>query len=206
MKFISLDLEFSPESQKIIEIGAQTWDTDVGQPTGTFEVHVDQTIKWDYVMRDGRRFEDWLPTERNVYETGVSPVTAFIMFWDWVKAQQSSYRFVQWGSGDMKLLLEQSHELNVKYPIRIQTIDCKLIYKNLYQPASRLPKKYGQWEAAVACGYPSNPAPVQHVAKNDAFLCGYVYNTMFQAFKNFADVLKITDKQREILGGVSEGG
>jgi len=185
MKFISVDIEVDQPSKRLIQIGAAAFDTDNLRFRLDFNKYVNvQNINWTYM-------KDILPYGQDLIDKqGVSEKEVVDSFWKWLKDISMGKRYVQWGRGDMEFIINLSNNS----PDYIQQnffniIDVKQIYKNLYQPAMRLPAEHGLGQA---CRNTLGEFKfVQHDGWNDAYNTGLLYMKMFQDLQQFRKIKEV---------------
>lgn len=190
MRFIAVDIECDQPSNNIIQLGAAAFDTNQPSLVGTINRYLDQgEVNWSYPLDRGGTLEDLLGQDfKEAYQFWAAPPGAsFDRFWDWVDEIKCGKKFVQWGTGDMRLIQRQSGDSR-----RIEVFNLKDMYKLLYQPANKLPKKYGLEAACVASLGAFNGRP--HSAYWDAWNTGKLAVKMFKSFES-------ERKIREIVGG-----
>ena len=192
MRFTAIDLELNQPSNRIIQIGACTVDTDQGI-LSNFSIYVDpeEEMGWNHVLNTGQTLQELLPLgfvsewKKNSFLSK----EAMTMFWDWHKQQQCGKKFIQWGRGDMRLLLGESQGCG--YPSHTKTFDAKMAYKFIWQPGARLEK---QSSLEKACENLQVAGPRRaHCALEDARATARVFLKMFkqvEALKVFQDKLK----------------
>lgn len=189
MRFISLDLELNQPSNRIIQIGAASFDTDVGMLDSiSLYVEPDEEVNWGHKLNIGCRLDELLPIsfrpnwERERYEHK----EAMELFWKWHKEQQCGKKMIQWGRGDLKLLIGESQGCG--YPSHLRILDLKQVYRYLWQPSAHLEAQSGLSSACksldVRC-----PAPA-HNALEDAISTGEVFMKMFKQLRGLNKLLK----------------
>lgn len=156
MRFISVDIEANQPSGQIAQIGAVAYDTDrgvIGEFSDFLALH-NEDLNKNYVLNNGQTLggflgPDWVV---NWALKMVDRDEVFIAFWQWVESVQCGKKFVQWGTGDMRAISQQSSECGVEPPSRTYVHNLKPVYQLLYQPALKLPRKYGLRAACEAMG------------------------------------------------------
>ena len=194
MRFISVDIEAEQPSGEIIQIGAVAFDTDKGI-IAEFNryIYLDHPIAWDYVLdsdKDSKKtLGDLLPYGQDKIDAeGINKQQALAEFWSWFFNVNCSRRAVQWGRGDIRCMLEQTNAEN-KPNKRIEVIDAKILYKNMYQPAMKLPKRYGLRGAVESLL--SSFVGKQHDAYDDAYNTALVYQEMFKVLEMAREIKKL---------------
>jgi len=179
MRFTAIDLELNQPSNRIIQIGACAVDTDQGI-ISNFSIYVDpeEEMGWKHVLNTGQTLEQLLPDNfiENWTTSSYLSKEAMELFWKWHKAQQCGKKFIQWGRGDMKLLIEESQGCG--YPSHTKVFDAKMAYKFIWQPGARLEKLSALSKACENLQVPRpNPA---HDALEDAKATARVFLEMFK--------------------------
>ena len=192
MRFTSLDLELNQPGNEIIQIGASYFDTDIGL-IGRQNIYVDPEVEvnWNYPLNTGISLQDLFPIyfrDRWSKESFLQK-EAMQMFWDTHKTMQCGKKFIQWGRGDLKLLLEQSQGCG--YPSHLRSLDLKQVYQYIWQPSARLEK---QSSLSKACANLNVPPPFPaHDAAEDAHATGLVFLKMFTQVGALLELLSKVD-------------
>jgi len=187
MKFTSLDLELNQPSNRIIQIGAAAYCTDRGL-IDEFSMYVDpgEEVNWDHTLNIGISLETLLPPHFKELWTDWKVVDKEAMrrFWAWHKTTGAGKKFIQWGGGDMKLLVEESQGCG--YPSHLKVFDVKQAYKFIWQPGARLEKQSQLSSACKQLGV-EGPDPA-HCALQDAKATGRVMIEMFKQVEALAEL------------------
>lgn len=190
MKFTAIDLELDQPSNKIIQIGAVAFDTDNQKNPimSSFSRYCDpgSPVNWTHLLSNGKTLEQYLdPDFRVLYELRKMPTTlALSEFWKWQKDINVGKKFVQWGTGDHRLILEESRTSQVNYPQRTRAFNLKDSYQLFWQTT----KGSGLTETCQSLGVsPPNPA---HDAFQDALATGCVALHMFRQVSQLNRLLK----------------
>lgn len=181
MRFIAVDIEMDQPSGDIIQIGAVAWDTDGGL-LSTFNRFISHNVNWDYELQNNKgTLKNLLPFNQSTIDRLGDPKDEVIRdFWQWTNNVQCGKRFVQWGSGDIRTILNQTPK-DIMVAKRYEIIDAKVIYKNMVQPAMGLPKKYALKDASYYLLEAINVP--WHNAYTDAFWTARVYYEVFKMIK-----------------------
>lgn len=199
MRFISVDLENSQPGGEIIQIGACAWDTDSGQ-LSSFMVYVDigREVDYSYQLENGQTLGELLPDEFPTLHRRdkLSPEVALSHFWQWVKESGCGKKIIQWGGGDLEELIKESRQYSVRYPSHLRMLNLKTVYQFIYQPAMRLPKRFGLQGALQSLKLSSEGQP--HDAYWDSFntarLCTRIFNRIEQA----GEIRNLIEKEKEV--------
>ena len=191
MKFIAIDLELDQPSNAIIQLGAVAFDTDAKRGVGgAFNVYVDPgtPVNWGHTLNIGITLEELLPNNfRPAWESANIPTKeAMEKFWKWVKSTGSGKKFIQWGRGDHRILLE--HSQGCGYPSHTKAFDLKMAYQFLWQPAARLEKQSQLTSACVQLGV--RPPVPAHCAYEDALATGKLALHMFRQVQGVNSLLQ----------------
>lgn len=190
MKFIAVDLELNQPSNKIIQLGASAFDTDVGE-IAKFNEYCDpgEPINWGYKCSETQTLGELLGP-KFPRDTHMQPCTIYVLrrFWKWCKDNELGKKFVQWGGGDMEIIFKECRGHNVRYPNHIYPINVKQMYKYVWQPASKFPKAHGLQSASHCMN--SKFLGQAHNAADDAFNTGWVFMKMYNEVAALAELKK----------------
>lgn len=182
LRFISVDIECNQPSGKIIQIGAAAFDTNIPEEVERVDIHIDpgEPINWDHQIRaDGLTLGDLLPYDQiYVNMASMTPKEGFELFWDFVSESRCGKKFIQWGSGDMERIRNESDDLCVDYPKGLRVVDLKGLYQLFFQPAMKLPKGFGLGTAMENCGLIFRGIP--HDASADAYNTGRLAQHLYR--------------------------
>ena len=129
MIFCAVDIEADQPSNRVIQIGAVIYVIDKTELNiiDTFNVFLDWGIKpnWGHKLRRGRgTLGDLLKPIIDSYDQSkIDHMTAFSDFWNWSINKNKTAFYTQWGSGDLKAIIEQS---------KIKKYDNSINLKNTY--------------------------------------------------------------------------
>lgn len=182
MKYIAVDIEMDQPSGDIIHIGASAWDTDIGKEVESFQRFIKCSPNWDYELNTGKTLGDLLPfTQIYLDEYGIDKQEAISEFWQWISSINCSKKIIQWGSGDIRTLVEQTDDKSL-IPNRLEVIDVKQLYKTLVIPALQLPKKSSLMDAYKNMGG-MFPFYLWHNAYIDALATAKIYYRIFKMLR-----------------------
>jgi len=149
MRFLSVDIECNQPSGTIIQIGAVAWDTDKGL-LGGFDRHLrpDEPINWDHQLTNGKTLGQLLPFGPQDIADAEPSAYVFKEFRQFLSANPSGKKIIQWGRGDMWSIHNQSNiDIN-----RLRVLNLKVVYQFFFQMAFRLPKGAGLQTAMNSMG------------------------------------------------------
>lgn len=200
MKFISVDVELDAARCEVIQLGAITLDTDNPCNYYTFSGYLyhEHEPEWDYKLNNGKTLRQYLPKDYVLwYDKLKEPAAKVIVeFALWLDVINHGKKILQWGTGDWKVITELAASHNISLP-KAYCTNVKQLYQTLYQPAMKLPKKYGQYDAWCNTRTLTEIQMCEihpHNALHDAQMCREVFNTMYQ---NIVKLRKIKETMYE---------
>lgn len=194
MKYIAVDLENNQPSGRIIQIGAVACDTeDPALITSEFVVFVDpdERINWDHSLNNGQTLGELLGDQFQIKHPkhARSRKEALDLFWQWVTNSHCGRRIFHWGGKDITTVLRESKETGVAVPGHLVVVDLKTVYRTLYQPALRLPKRSS---LESACGeFEVAFSGRAHDALVDATATGSLVHKMYRMLSTHGKLIKI---------------
>jgi hypothetical protein len=189
MKFISIDLESDQPSGDIIQFGATVWDTDRPErPIDSLNIWRKKQVNWNHPLQIGITLGELIPYGQEKLEAEGLSLEAF---WESVVSwldSQNLRRIVQWGRGDWRSILKQT-TTKIPKERNYQEFNLKSSYKNLLQPALRLPTD-GKLELVVkALGLEFEGEP--HDAYWDSYNTGNVLLELYKKINKCHQIEKI---------------
>ena len=193
MKFTAIDLELNQPDNKIIQIGAAEFDTDLksGNITDrTFMRFIDRETNWEHVLNTGKTLRELLPhSPEHFKEKGIKIDLGLREFRDWLDQGATGKKIIQWGSGDFALILGEMKEHGLEFKRRYQCFNFKQSYQFLIQPAFKLHKGGGLGSAINAMELEFYGKP--HSAIYDAINTGLLFTECFLRINKLYQIEKL---------------
>ena len=194
MKFTALDIECNQPTNKVIQIGAVSFEVDFNNKTAPSIVKLEEfstfmqpneEINWDYELRRGKgTLGDYLPFNQDFIDAAkTTSAQGLIKFLAWYELHGSK-RVAQWGTGDLPIILKELKDQGIPQPTkRPEVVDVQKLYKHLIQPTLGLKNSGAQLAAYISLGLGDCAPPNQHNALVDAKMCGCIYAEMLRKIR-----------------------
>lgn len=135
MKYIVVDLELLQPGNEIIDIGAVLYDTKRREVLSRFDSLANPgKLPDDYKLRNGQTITELTGITAEMIEEASPLHEVLLEWWAWVNSCQCGKRICTWGTGDLKLLADQSKQLHVHYPDRIRHMNLKIVAEMFRDP------------------------------------------------------------------------
>lgn len=190
MFVVAIDLELNQPSNRIIQIGAAVACTQSKQivDRGVWWLDPGESINLDSELKSrgpncqtlaDLLGEEFLASHKELARPSKGELESF---WSWLLNGGSGRKLIQWGAGDLHLLIEESKALGVPYPNRIKCLDLKLAYHFLFQ----YQKALGLEKALALQGLEFQGRP--HDGLVDAENTAYLYLEMADKIKKLKQI------------------